>query len=122
MTDLPVNRCSTPDGARGTGQRPLFLALKAKWFDAFASGEKRSELRLYGPRWNERTCFVGRDVVLSRGYGKASRLRGTIREFYRRKARTFGSTYQSVILETFGTLDKEIAEIRIDIAAREVSR
>ena len=39
----------------------------SQYYDQFATGEKRDELRLYGPRWNERTCPVGRPVILSRG-------------------------------------------------------
>ena len=47
--------------------KPLFIPLKAEYYDQFATGEKRDELRLYGPRWNECTCPVGRPVILSRG-------------------------------------------------------
>lgn len=61
--------------------KPLFIPLKAKYFDAFAAGTKDTEYRLYGPRWNERTCPPGRPVVLSRGYGKAHRLNGRIEHF-----------------------------------------
>lgn len=96
-------------------QKPLFIPLKTKWFEQFRSGEKRSELRLYGPRWSERTCPVGRRVVLSKGYGKYERMSGTIRAFYKRRGDTFGSTYQAAIVETFGTVDIDIAEIRIDL-------
>ena len=97
--------------------KPLFIPLKTKWFNQFKSGEKTVELRRYGKRWNESTCRVGRAVVLSRGYGKQDRLNATIWMFYRRKADTFGSTYQAAILETFGTLDIEIAEIRMTVEA-----
>lgn len=57
--------------------KPLFVPLKKCWFEAFASGKKRVEYRLYGPRWHEGTCIPGRDVVLSCGYSGA-RLHGTI--------------------------------------------
>lgn len=62
--------------------KPLFIPLKGKYFDAFACGTKTTEYRVYGPRWNERTCPVGRDVVLSRGYGKYHRLTGRITGFW----------------------------------------
>lgn len=58
--------------------KPLFIPLKAEHYDAFASGAKQWERRLFGPRWNRETCKVGREVVLSRGYGKAHRLTGRI--------------------------------------------
>lgn len=61
--------------------KPLFIPLKGKYFDAFADGSKDTEYRVYGKRWNERTCPVGREVVLSRGYGKAHRLNGRVVDF-----------------------------------------
>ncbi len=94
-------------------EKPLFIPLQGKWFDAFAAGTKRDELRLYGPRWNERTCREGRNVVLSRGYGKAHRLAGRVWKFKRQSGHLFGSTYRAAIQEVFGTLDVEIAVISI---------
>jgi hypothetical protein len=93
--------------------KPLFIPLKREYFEQFVSGEKRSELRLYGARWNERTCTVGRPVVLSLGYGKIKRLSATVVEFHKRKASTFGSSYQASIAEVFGPGDHWIAEIRL---------
>jgi hypothetical protein len=63
--------------------KPLFLPLKAAYFDAFVDGSKTEEYRLYGPRWNEGTCKIGRPVLLSRGYGKRSRRWGVIESFRR---------------------------------------
>lgn len=59
----------------------LFIPLKAQYYDAFAEGRKTDEFRLYGPRWNERTCHLGRPVTLSRGYGKKNRLYGHVAGF-----------------------------------------
>lgn len=61
--------------------KPLFIPLKRRFYEAFACGSKTTEYRLYGRCWNERTCTVGRPVILSCGYGKANRLRGTIKAF-----------------------------------------
>lgn len=47
----------------------LFVPLLTRWFNAFASGRKRVEYRLHGPRWNKRVCWNGRYVVLANGYG-----------------------------------------------------
>jgi ASC-1-like (ASCH) protein len=58
--------------------KPLFIPLRSEYFDAFASGKKTCEWRIYGPRWNEKTCTPGREVTLSKGYGKHQRLRGII--------------------------------------------
>jgi hypothetical protein len=61
-----------------TGAKPLFIPLKREFFEAFKRGTKTEEYRLEGPRWNARTCFVGRHVVLSLGYGKSNRLQGVV--------------------------------------------
>lgn len=62
-------------------EKPLFIPLCREWFERFERGEKTTEYRVYGPRWNERTCRIGRPVVLSMGYGKARRLHGKITRF-----------------------------------------
>jgi len=62
----------------------LFIPLKTVYFEAFKAGTKTVEYRQYGPRWNERTCAVGRPVVLSKGYGKRERLTGVVTEFRKR--------------------------------------
>jgi hypothetical protein len=102
------------DHPRGD-DRPLFVPLKTAYFEAFANGSKTEELRRYGPRWNERTCVVGRPVVLSKGYGKAHRLDGRIGKFKKQHGSTFGSTYRAAIQEVFGTLDIDIACFAIQI-------
>jgi hypothetical protein len=61
------------------GSKPLFIPLKREYFEAFAANKKTVEIRKYGPRWNERTCFQGRPVLLSLGYGKTQRLERYIR-------------------------------------------
>jgi len=62
-------------------EKPLFIPLKTEFFRAFEDGSKSVEYRVYGPRWNERTCSVGRAVVLSHGYGKNERLQGVVSGF-----------------------------------------
>ncbi len=91
----------------------LFIPLKTEFYRDFASGEKTEELRLHGPRWNEKTCPVDRAVVLSHGYGKGRRMSGRIWKFKRQHGTTFGSTYQAAIQKCFGTLDVWIACISI---------
>jgi len=48
--------------------KPLFIPLKTQWFTEFRAGRKKTEFRLYGPRWNETTIIPGRSVTLSHGY------------------------------------------------------
>ena len=59
-------------------KKPLFIPLKAEHYIKFEKGEKDTEYRAHGPRWNEKTCYVGRLVTLSYGYGKARRLSGVV--------------------------------------------
>lgn len=75
--------------------KALFIPLKTEWFMAFKSGKKKTEYRLYGPRWNENTVIPGRPVTLSHGYSgdriktKVLRLRkikNTITDIYPKNA------------------------------------
>jgi len=66
-----------------TVMKPLFVPLKKQWFLAFERGEKTVEYRR-GKRWNERTCAIGRPVVLSLGYS-GRRLIAVISKFVRRR-------------------------------------
>jgi hypothetical protein len=58
-------------------ERPLFVPLYGEHFDNFARGTKTFEYRQYGARWNEQTCWIGRPVILSRGYS-GPRLRSSV--------------------------------------------
>jgi hypothetical protein len=95
--------------------KPLFIPLKTVYYDDFAAGTKHDELRVYGPRWNETTCAIGRPVTLSKGYGKRNRLSGKIAAFKRQHGSTFGSTYRAAITACYGTLDVWIACIGIEL-------
>lgn len=64
--------------------KPLFIALRTEWYEAFRSGKKTVEYRRYGPSWNEKTCPPGRPVILSKGYSKHSRMTGRITKFQRK--------------------------------------
>lgn len=61
--------------------KPMFIPLRTEWFRKIESGEKDTEYRAYGPRWNEKHCRVGRAVTLSLGYGKRCRLSKVISSF-----------------------------------------
>lgn len=63
---------------QGGDMSPLFIPLKTEFYEGFLRGDKREEYRVHGPRWNEKTCRIGREVILSKGYGKQNRVRGVI--------------------------------------------
>ncbi|MCK4843073.1 MAG: hypothetical protein KAT04_14525 [Methylococcales bacterium] len=99
--------------------KALFIPLKTEFYEAFADGSKTEELRLYGKRWNENTCTEGREVVLSKGYGKHFRLKGKIWRFKKQHGSLFGSIYKDDIKKVYGTLDVEIACISINQLAEQ---
>lgn len=86
--------------------KALFIPLRGVWFEAFEDGTKDTELRQYGPRWNEGTCPPGRQVTLSRGYS-GRRIYGTVLAFERRKDRT------PEYLAIYGEQAGDMAAIRI---------
>jgi len=75
---------------------------------------KQEELRRYGPRWDEKTCEVGREVTLSCGYGSKRRAKGIVTKFKKQHGTLFGSTYKDSILAVYGTLDIFISCIQIN--------
>lgn len=76
--------------------KPLFIPLKRKYFEQFAMGRKTAEFRPFGPRWNHDTCFVGREVILSLGYGRQKRLSGVILDAYQDHSIAFNYSWQEV--------------------------
>lgn len=97
--------------------KPIFLALKSAHYERFKSGGKDTEYRLYGPRWNEGVCAVGRAVTLSKGYGKHDRLSGTVVGFDRKQVGELNDRDRSDVRAIFGDNLGDIACIRIDIEA-----
>ena len=68
--------------------KPLFVFLKTEFYEAFRTGTKSrgpqgfmEEYRLRRGQWNARVCWLGRQVVLSKGYGKGHRMRAVIRGY-----------------------------------------
>ncbi|HRI77272.1 MAG TPA: hypothetical protein PLX33_09825 [Alphaproteobacteria bacterium] len=100
-------------------EKPLFIPLKTKYYDAFDAGTKTHELRLYGARWNERTCRIGRRVVLSKGYGKANRLSGRITSFTVSPLTEWHGENAEAIRAIYGEREASIASIGIDIEREE---
>ena len=64
-----------------TTMKPLFLPLVGEHYDHFERVEKPFEFRRYKAPWTEENCVVGREAILSRGYGEKHRLRGVITSF-----------------------------------------
>ena len=96
-----------------TTTKPLFIPLRSEYYDAFADGSKTMELREYGPRWNERTCKIGRAVILSKGYGKKNRMVGRVVYFSKIHGADFGSESGKSIKSCYGTLNLWIACISV---------
>ena len=84
--------------------------LKKQYYEDFVSGDKDTEYRKYGPGWNERTCQIGRPVVISMGYGKHRRSKGIIRSFEK-----VDSTRILSAREVYGPIKVTLAAIGIDL-------
>jgi len=93
--------------------KPLFIPLKSEYYEAFKDGSKTTEFRLYGPRWNEMVCPIGREVILSKGYGKHNRMKGIISGLSKCHGSNFGHHDQRAIMAVYGSLDVWIACISI---------
>jgi hypothetical protein len=95
--------------------KPLFIPLYTEYFNEFESGVKDTEFRPYGSRYNERTCFIGREVTLSHGYGKKRRLRGVIVGF----ERSIEPTKTEAWLNCYGDKTGEAACIRVKLEGKQ---
>lgn len=102
-------------------EKPLFVPLNAHWFEEFEAGRKDEEIRIYGPKWNEETCRIGRPVVLSYGYGKARRMNGVIVGFRKKWGPTLPYKYMKPIVETFGDIRQHFSLIKIRLDENENS-
>ena len=60
----------------------LFVPLNKHWYDLFANGKKKWEIRGVGPLFNPGTVRVGKDVELRRGYAKEGAIWGKIVEVH----------------------------------------
>ena len=98
-----------------TTNKPIFLPLNSDHFYSFGSGLKDTEYRLYGPRWNENTCTIGRPVTISKGYGKHDRLAGTVVSFDRKKLNELPDYDQAAVRAIYGDNPGDIACIGIDV-------
>lgn len=94
--------------------RALFIPLRREWFELFESRQKTTEWRVHGPRWNEKTCWPGRTVVLSLGYGKQRRLFGKILTAYRVEALSPDHPFHQV----YGTKTANAVAFAIQIELR----
>lgn len=95
--------------------KPLFIPLKGEHYDRFESGDKDTEYRQYGPRWNEQNCPPGRTVILSRGYGKQHRLTGTVEQFQRQQLNQLPPQDQEALHAIYGPSPGDIASISIHV-------
>jgi hypothetical protein len=84
--------------------KSLFIPLKTAYFRAFENGSKTTEFRVYGKRWHEGTCPVGRLVTLSCGYSGA-RLYGRIVRFNTSTAPTQTAEWQ----DCYGIAESQVA-------------
>lgn len=98
---------------RLNSDKPLFIPLNTKYYEAFEDGSKDTEYRIHGPRWNRVTCWEGRAVTLSKGYGKKNRLHGVIKHLWTTNSISLNLDIQMVIEEIYGKGTHEIICIEV---------
>ena len=96
-----------------------FIPLNSQDFLAFEAGTKRTAFRRCGPRFNEKTCQVGREVVVAKGYSKQVRLDGVIIQFKRITGSMLDSSNHASILAEFGTLQTWLVCVQIEIVSNQ---
>lgn len=101
------------EGATAT-DNPLFVPLKAEFYEAFERGDKTVEYRRYGPRWNERSCYPGRSATLSYGYGKQRRMTRRIKNFVAQSGHNIPEQDKASVISLYGDLDTTLACIEFE--------
>lgn len=95
--------------------KDLFIPLKTEHFNDFKRGIKKFELRPYGPRWNEKTCFKGRGATLSHGYGKKDRLYGIVTDLYVCPVHQLPPCVKATWYKIYGDKYEQVATISIKL-------
>jgi len=90
-------------------EKALFIPLKTEWYEAFESGVKRAELRIYGM-----PCRIGRAVTLSKGYGTKNRIHGHVSNFEKVHGSELQPDDHVALIKVFGTDDVWIARISVE--------
>lgn len=93
--------------------KALFIPLKTEYYRAFENGSKTTERRIYGKRWNENTCKVGRKVTLSKGYGKSERMHRVVTGFSRTAFADLPNHVKATVIAVYGSDPGDIAQIEI---------
>lgn len=94
------NNCTIPMDKESLP--PLFIPLKSEYYEAFEDGSKTVEYRLHGNRWHRGTCWAGRPVTLSKGYGKKHRLSRVIKNVWLTDSINLDPYIQIAIAEIYG--------------------
>lgn len=102
------------EASLGRVGKPLLIPATPADIQALKQGTRNKIFLLNGERWNATTCFAGRPVFLSKGYGKGG-LGGVISSFEALPIDELESDDQKTVRSVFGKLkpDSRIAVIGI---------
>ena len=98
----------------------LFVPLKTEFYDKIKSGEKLEEFRLYGSKWNEKTCALGRGITFSKGYGKHERMYGTVTGYSDQTLSSLDDKNEKAILSCYGKIEGYTSIARIKFELKEI--
>lgn len=96
-----------------TKAKPLFIPLKTKYYEAFCDGTKSIEYRRPKDNFHPKKCLPGRQVTISKGYGKQHRQNGVIKSAILIDAKTLPEDKQTDVLAVYGDIDIKIIAIEI---------
>lgn len=97
--------------AENIENKPLFVALKTKFYEQFKYGLKRYELRKLNSNFNAQTCKIGKAVILSKGYGNHERLGCYITSYKEVNGSDLPLNMQKSAREVYGTATLRFAII-----------
>ena len=93
----------------------LEIKVFEKYFEQWIDRKKKYEMRIYGEKWNEKTCRVGKKAIIRCGSKGLSSVSGVISGFSVVEACDLPQSDQDTIKEIWGTIDLTMACIEINI-------
>lgn len=103
------------EASLGRVGKPLLIPTTPADIQALLEGTRNKIFLLNGDRWNATTCFVGRPVFLSKGYGKRG-VNGVISSFEALPVGALDPDSRKLVTDLFGELRPSVKIAVIEIS------